>query len=430
MKLEELKDKKILIVGKGIEGKAVEKYLRLHLEGVKLNIVDQKDGENYLDRQKEFDIAVKSPGIKAELLTIPYTTATNIFLSNAKAKVIGVTGTKGKSTTATLIYEILRKANKNVYFGGNIGKASLDFLDKLNEQSWTVLEMSSFQLKDVKISPHIAVILMILEEHLDYHKRLEDYISAKRNILRFQKKDDFAIINKDYLVSNESDIYTQGKVFKISRKRECDSGCYVKDRWIELKIKNEKLKIIAVRDIKLLGKHNLENVCAAVMAAVLAEASKEAIVSVLKTFSGLPHRLEFVAEKDGIKFVNDSLSTIPDATIQALETFPDTETLIVGGFDRGLDFTKLGNYLINSNVKTLILFPTTGERIWQAVCNADAKKKIEKFDVSSMEQAVRIAFAETSFGKVCLLSPASSSFGIFKDYKDRGEQFRRYVNNL
>ncbi len=444
MKIDELKNKKILIVGKGIEGRAVFAYLRQHLPGVRLDIVDQKDGEDYLDQQKNYDIAVRSPGVKPELLTIPYTTTTNIFLSNAKGKVIGITGTKGKSTTATLIYKMLKAQGLDAFLGGNIGQSPLDFIDSLNDNSWTVLEMSSYQLNDLKISParhaslqgvaggpHIAVILMITSEHLDYHKTQESYIDAKRNILRFQKTSDFAVINKDYPASHESDIHTVGQVFRISREREVGDGCFTIGETIELKIKNEKLKIIDTNKIKLLGKHNLENVCAACMAAYLAGVSIKNIVKILEEFGGLEHRLEYVGEKNGVTFYNDSLATVPQAAIEAMEALPDAETLIAGGHDRGLDYSILGQYFNKGQIKTLILFSPTGERIWKAICDATSESsRPEKFDVKNMEQAVRIAAAETTPGKICLLSPASASFGTFKDYKDRGDQFKKEVSKL
>jgi UDP-N-acetylmuramoylalanine--D-glutamate ligase len=443
MKLEELKNKKILIVGKGIEGNSVKKYLSSHLEGGKLNLVDVKDGKNYLDSQKEYDIAVKSPGVRPELITIPYTTATNIFLSNAKGKVIGVTGTKGKSTTATLIYEMLKAQRLDAYLGGNIGQSPLDFIDNLNDNSWIVLEMSSYQLNDFKISPahnakqsvaggpHIAVVLMITSEHLDYHKTQEAYVDAKRNILRFQNTQDFAIINKDYPASHESDIHTRGKIFRVSREREVEDGCFTEGQAIWCSRDGKKEKIIEINRIKLLGRHNLENVCAASCTAILAGVSKTNIVKVLEEFGGLEHRLEFVGEKNGMFFYNDSLATVPQAAIQALETLPDTETLIAGGFDRGLDYSGLAQYLNKGQIKTLILFPPTGIRIWEEICKVTSKtNRPEKFDVKTMEQAVRIAAAETQPGKIVLLSPASASFGIFKDYKDRGDQFKREISKL
>ena len=428
MKLSYLKSKKILIVGKGIEGNAALKYLKNNLVDTAINIVDQKDGENYLDKQKDYDIIIKSPGVKPELITIPYTTATNIFLSNAKGKVIGITGTKGKSTTATLIYKMLKKQSLNVYLGGNIGQSPLDFIGNLNDNSWTVLEMSSYQLNDLKMSPHIAVVLMITSEHLDYHKAQENYINAKRNILKFQTSQDFAVINKDYPTSNESDIHTLAKVFRTSREREVGNGCFVNEKSIWVSRDGKAEKIIDIEKIKLLGRHNLENVCAANCAAILAGVSVKNIAKVLEEFGGLEHRLEFVGEKNGTLFYNDSLATVPEATIQALETLPETETLIAGGYDRGLDYSSLAQYLNKGQIKTLILFPPTGDRIWKAICNATSESnRPEKFDVRTMEQAVGIAVAETLPGKICLLSPASASFGIFKDYKDRGEQFKNAV---
>lgn len=426
MKLEELKNKKILIVGAGIEGNATLKYLKKHLPDSVIDVIDQKDGPTYLEKQKEYDLAIKSPGVKAELLVIPYTTATNIFLANAKGKVIGITGTKGKSTTTTLIFEMLKKQGLDVYLGGNIGQSPIDFMDTLSDQSWTVLEMSSYQLQDVKKSPHIAVLLMIVPEHLDYHQSLEKYVNAKRNILRFQTAEDFAIINKDYPASNESDVQTPAQLFKVSREREEDNGCFVRNKSVWIRKDGKELEIIKLSEIKLIGKHNLENVCAATMAAYLAGVSVANIAVVLKTFSGLEHRLEFVREVGNVSFFNDSLATLPQATISALEALKETETLITGGFDRGLDYKDLAITIVQSGVKTLILFPTTGARIWKEICE-ETDTPPEKFDVTSMEQAVRIAFAETTPGKICLMSPASASFNLFKNYKDRGEQFKQQV---
>jgi len=431
MKLEELKNKKILIVGNGVEGKAVLKYLKQSLPNSIIDIVDQKDGENYLDKQKEYNIAIKSPGVRKELIKIPYTTATNIFLANGKGKVIGITGTKGKSTTTTLIYKMLKQQGLDAYLGGNIGQSPLDFIENLSDNSWTVLEMSSYQLSDLKKSPHIAVVLMITSEHLDYHKTQEAYIDAKRNILKFQSESDFAVINKDYPASHESDIHTSAKIFRVSREREVGNGCFVDGQNIWLSRNGQKEKIIEIEKIKLLGKHNLENASAASCAAILAGVSLKNIAKVLQEFGGLEHRLEFVGTKNEVSFYNDSLATVPEATIEAMEALPDTETLIAGGHDRGLDYSGLAQYLIKGQLKTLILFPPTGARIWEEIVKITSEgSRPEKFDVKTMEQAVRIAAAETTPGKIVLLSPASASFGIFKDYKDRGNQFKEEVAKL
>ncbi|HSA84171.1 MAG TPA: UDP-N-acetylmuramoyl-L-alanine--D-glutamate ligase [Patescibacteria group bacterium] len=437
MKLGDLKKyKKVLILGYGVEGKAVEAFLKKYCPEVVIGIADKKDGDDYLNKQKDYDLAIKSPGIHPKLVTIPYTTGTNIFFHNFAGKVIGVTGTKGKSTTSTLIYEMLKKAGKNVQLGGNIGRPALEVLDMFLDQEelekngaqWAVLELSSFQLQDITASPHIAVVLMIGEEHLDYHADVVEYVEAKRNILRFQIADDFAIINRDYPASNESDVLTDGQVFYVSRERETVDGCYAFGQSIWINRRGNIEEIIKVQDIRLLGKHNRENACAATMAAKLAGVAKDDIAAVLKAFSGLPHRLEYVGEKYGIRFYNDSLSTIPDAAIEGIDAFDDqVETLIAGGYDRGLNYAQFGEFLVKSSVRTLILFPPSGERIWEAVIKAGGKETIKRLDVTTMSQAVLFASEETSAGKICLLSPGAASFGTFKDYKDRGEQFKAQV---
>ncbi len=439
MTIEELKTKKrILVIGYGVEGKATEAFLRKHCVNSQIGIADKKDGENYLDKQQDYDLAIKSPGVPPDLVTIPYTTATNIFFANYKGKTIGVTGTKGKSTTSTLIYEMLKEAKKDVYLGGNIGEPAINFLDKLNDESWTVLELSSFQLQDIKKSPacrtgwpNIAVVLMITSEHLDYHKDIIQYVEAKRNIVKFQTQNDFAIFNRDYPASNESDLYTEGKVFYVSRERETDNASFAFDGKIKVRINGQDAEIIKTSDILIPGKHNLENVCAAVMAAKLSGVSAKAIIPVLRSFTGLPDRLEYVGEKRGILFYNDSLSTIPEAAIEAMETFPErVETLIAGGHERGIDYKELGKYLAKSSVRTLILFAPSGERLWQAVVDAGGDKQIKKYDAVSMHEAMIYASEETSSGKICLLSPASASFGIFKNYKDRANQFKKEIELL
>ncbi len=432
MTIEELKTKRrILIIGYGVEGKATEAFLRKHCVDSQIGIADKNDGENYLKRQSDYDLAIKSPGVPPSLVKIPYTTATNIFFANYKGETIGVTGTKGKSTTSTLIYEMLKEAKKDVYLGGNIGEPAINFLDKLNDESWTVLELSSFQLQDIKKSPNIAVVLMITSEHLDYHKDITQYVQAKRNILKFQTQNNSAIFNRDYPASNESDMYTEGKVFYVSRERETDNACFAFDGKIKFRVNGQDEKIIKTSDIRVLGKHNIENACAGALAAKLAGVPTEAVIAVLRTFSGLPDRLEYVGEKNGILFYNDSLSTIPEAAIEAIETFPErVETLIAGGHERGIDYTTLGRYLAKSSVKTLILFPPSGERLWKAVVEAGGDQQIKKYDASSMHEAMVYASEETSSGKICLLSPASASFGIFKNYKDRAAQFKKEIEML
>ncbi len=457
--MDQFKNKNIVILGFGVEGESTARFL-IENEAV-VTVVDVRPKDKFepeIIREFEekgvefifdsypkdflrFDLAVRSPGIsshsvvieKIKAQNIPVTSATQIFFDLCPCKIVGVTGTKGKSTTTTLIYEMLKKQGIDAYLGGNIGLPALDILKSLKNDSKAVLELSSFQLQDLTKSPQIGVFLMVTSEHLDYHRDFEEYLDAKRNILRFQTKDDFAVVNRDYPASNESDIYTEGKVYRASRDQSVDQGCFIKDGAIYLKMGEREEKVLPVEEVLLPGKHNLENVCAAILAATIAGAKMQAIITVLKSFRGLPHRLEFVGEHQGIRFYNDSLATIPEAVVEGVEALgDDVETLIAGGFDRGLDYKILGEFIPDSHIRTLILLPTTGEKIWQTLCEAVTNESLrpKKIEAGSMKEAVIAAYENTNPGKICLMSPGASSFNMFANYKDRGEQFKNEVNNL
>lgn len=470
MKIDEFKGKKVAVLGFGVEGQSSASFFLRHGLGVSVfdtaredkfeqeKIKDfEKKGvkfkfEKYPKSFQGFDLLVRSPGISTDSTVIAQavkenviiTSSTKIFFDLCPCPIIGVTGTKGKSTTSALIYEMLKKQGKDVYLGGNIGNSPLDFLESLKPDSWVVLELSSFQLQDLTKSPQISVFLMVTNEHLDYHQDIRDYVDAKRNILRFQSQSDYAILNQDYPASNESDVHTEAQIYHVSRERDAKRGCYVCDGLIIIKPDGvaasaegfgeaRELKVIPTADILLPGKHNFENACAATMAAYLAGVEIPNIASVLKEFRGLEHRLEFIGERLGIRFYNDSLATVPEATIEAIEALgKDVETLIAGGYDRGLDYTTLGRFIANSPIKTLILFPTTGEKIWEEVSKIVPNERMrpQKYDVSSMKEAVLIASEVTARGKICLMSPGASSFNLFKNYKDRGDQFRQAVMTL
>ncbi|MDP3941457.1 MAG: UDP-N-acetylmuramoyl-L-alanine--D-glutamate ligase [bacterium] len=453
-----LKSKKIAVLGLGIEGLASVRYLSE--KGTKTTVLDERDeesldqealseakklgvrlimGRTSMDNLGQFDIILRSPGVKAlrkelqearEKGTI-ITSQTQLFLESCPCPVIGVTGTKGKGTTSTLIYEMLKKSGFDVYLGGNIGKPPISFLSKLTPQSRMVLELSSFQLQDLTISPHIAVMLMVTSEHLDYHNNHTEYVNAKRNILRFQTRDDFVVLNRDYMPSNESDIYTEGKVFRVSRERESvEQGCFVKDGAVLISMQGAEWKVIDLEKIKLLGKHNLENVCAAVMAATLAGAVKDDIVAVLSTFTGLEHRLELVGEVKGVKYYDDSFSTTPETAIAAIEAFSEPEILILGGSSKNSDFTELGEVISKAkNIKGIIGIGLEWERIKFEIRNS-------KFEIPLIEgardmQTVVAAAAKIATpGDVVLLSPACASFDMFKNYKERGEKFKEEVMKL
>ncbi len=374
MKLQDLKNKSILILGFGREGQSTLEFLQKHFPQKEIGITDQKYGENYLGKLKDYDVIIKSPGVpflpeikKAKAEGKIITSTTQIFFEEFKGKIIGVTGTKGKSTTASLIYEVLKIGGLDVYLVGNIGQPALGLLDKINEHSIVVYELSSFQLADLTKSPHIAIITNIYVDHLDWHGSFENYKNAKENIGRFQTKNDVLISNKSGVEAAE----IVGRLFKIPQKK---------------------------------------------------------INRAIKNFKSLPHRLEFVGEVNGIKFYNDSLATNPHATIFGIKTLGNkVETLIAGGFDRGVDYSILGPVIAKSKIKTLILFPDTGEKIWKSV--KGKAEGVKKFDANSMKEAVKLAFKKTSRGKICLLSPASASFNMFKNYEDRGNQFKDWVKN-
>ncbi len=458
-KLGLFRDKKIAVLGLGIEGISSVKFLKK--QGAKITVLDiKKDaeidkellkevrdldinfifGKNYLENLNKYGLIVRSPGVKLELLEKyvsrdKITSQIKLFFNLYPCPIIGVTGTKGKGTTSSLIYEMLKKQGFNAYLGGNIGEPPLDFLDKLNAQSKVVLELSSFQLQDLSKSPHIAVLLMITSEHLDYHKNTYEYIKAKRNILSFQSKDDFAIINKEYLASNESDIHTEGKVFYVSRIAAVQNGCFVENGKIIVsipkgKFNTKKVEIIKTKDILLPGKHNLENVCAAVMAALLSGVSKENIIEILKTFKGLEHRLELIREINGVRFYDDSFSTIPETTIAAIEAFKDPEILILGGSSKNSDFKELGEVIsLSNNIKAIIGIGLEWAKIKSQIQNSKFQTEIIE-GCKNMREIVQKAISTTKPGDVVLLSPACASLDMFKNYKDRGNQFREEVKKL
>ena len=386
MILNELKDKKILILGFGREGRDTLRFLKKLFPKKKIGIADQKFYKNYLKKIKDYDVVIKTPGLPFKKLTrndlVKVTTQTEIFFENCPGKIIGVTGTKGKSTTAFLISQILKKAR----LVGNIGKPALSSLLTAKPNDIFIYELSSHQLYNLKKSPHIAVLLNIYPEHLDYYRNFNQYLSAKANITKYQTK-------KDYLIYNSQDPLVK----KIAQKS--------KAKKIPIKGKYYQLDIAAARAVGKIFK-----------------------VPWPEKFKFLPHRLEYLGKFKGIEFYNDSLSTIPETAIEALDYLGDkVQTLILGGFDRGLDFKKLAKRILKSKVKTLILFPTTGKRIWQEI--KTGRERFSTYFIKSMKEAVKLSYKHTEPGKICLLSPASPSFGIFKDYAERGNLFKKFVKN-
>ena len=406
------KNKKIAMVGYGLEGQDAERFLKN--KGANVTILDQKDGSDYLKHLDKYEIIVRSPGVypfKEELVNsiakgIRITTPTHIFFDEFEGKIIGVTGTKGKGTASTLIYELLKSAKFDVHLAGNIGKPMLELLPLLTSKSYVVLEMSSFQLIDLPVSPDIAVILNITSDHLDWHKNQEEYIKAKKNIVKFQKASDWAVINKGYKIPKGFSKLTKANVIFFSKKT----------------LESDYKKGLILR-----GEHNLENIAAAVSVAKILNIKKDLIVKVVRNFKGLEHRLEFIREINGVKFYNDSFATGPQPTIAAINSFTEQETLILGGSDKGLDYKELGKLIDEKeNVKNIILIGQIRDQIKSHI----KVKKILDLGLFDMNTIVKKAFDITPNGGVVILSPAAASFDMFANYKDRGNQFKEAVNSL
>lgn len=460
MQITHLKNKKILILGFGREGIDTLKLLRHYFPNKKIGVADgveinnfskdikkiiEKDknlklylGKNYLNSIKNYDFIIKSPGISPFQKEIKkdLTSQTKIFFDLFNGKIIGITGTKGKSTTSTLVYEILKKAKKPATILGNIGKPVLVFsqncIEKANcYKKIAVYELSCHQLYNLKKSPQIAVLLNLFPEHLDYYPNLKEYYKTKFNIFLKQTRDDVFIFNADNknILKILNKVKAQKFYFSLSgKKNKFEQGCYFKNNFIYFHSKEKEEKIVNKKDILLKGDFNVQNIMASILVAKIFNVKNQDIKYVLKKFAGLPHRLEFVGEKKGIKFYNDSLATLPEATIEALNSFDKVETLILGGFDRGLDYKNLAKEILRKKIKNLIFLPETGEKIWKEI-NKMAKPgaKFDSYFVSSMKEVVEICYKKTAKNGVCLLSCAAPSFGLFKDYKDRGNQFKKYI---
>ncbi len=453
--MEKFKKKKVAVVGLGLEGKDVVEFLLkseaevtlfdqkkesdLDFSGIEKKKIKLVCGEGYLDDGfVGFDYIFRSPGVyrfipqivEAEKKGVVVTSAIKLFFDLCKASVIGVTGTKGKGTTSTLIYEILKASGKDVYFGGNIGKPYLELLSKLSKKSLVVLELSSFQLIDLEKSPHIAVVLNITVDHLDWHKDKEEYVNAKKNIVKHQSIQDFSVINYDYPTPKSFSKETKAKVFYFSRLRET-SGCFVKDGKIILSIEGKNVEIGDTKNLLLRGGHNWENITAAVCAAKLAGANESAIRKVVFSFKGLEHRLELVGTAKGVTFYNDSFATGPQPTMAAIDSFDGPLSLILGGSEKGLDYTELGLKIAKTeNVKSVVLIGQVAPKIYKALSEAGFKGKIFDLGKPSMKEIVDCALKNTPQGGVVVLSPAAASFDMFKDYKDRGNQFKEAVFEL
>lgn len=406
-----------------------EEYM---LQGIKFSL-----GENYLDNLVGYDIIFRSPSMRPDLPQIEkeldrgavLTSEIEMLIDLCPGKIIGVTGSDGKTTTTTLIYNMLKEEGYNCYLGGNIGIPLFSKIDEMRPEDIVVLELSSFQLMTLKKSPDIAVITNVSPNHLDIHKDYNEYINAKRNIYLYQNNNDLVVLNYDNDITREFADTAKGKVRFFSVNTRLDDGVILDQNIIKTSSGKIRTQIIDIKDILLLGRHNVENACTAI-AAVQDLVSIESIIKVLKTFKGVEHRCEFVREINGAKWYNDSIGSSPTRTIAGLISFPSKVILIAGGYDKHLDYTELGKYIVD-RTKAVILLGQTKEKIKTAI-EEELGKRFGNNDLPikeciSLEEAVNEAYKLAKDGDLVFFSPASASFDMFKNFEERGNKYKELV---
>jgi len=492
MDIDYLGDKKVAVLGLGMEGVALAQFLvgkvnkitlldRLSKEKLLGRAGEEQNpelakilsdetsydfllGDDHMDSLADFDIVFRTPGIpylnskiqQAKDLGVEISSQIKLFFDLCPARIIGVTGTKGKGTTASLIYEILKKQsgtqhpqnrftegtqkNSNntavkqydsVFLAGNIGKPAITLLDKIKSDDIVILELSSFQLQDMEKSPHIAVITNLSVDHLDYHKDKEEYRNAKKSIFKYQSENDFLIVNSKIDKSYYQESKTKQVVFSglgenrgQARVIEGEgNGCEV-----YIDIDNKQERVVSSDEIKLVGEHNMENIAVASIVANIIGVEIDDIREAAKNFEGLPHRLELVAEIEGVKYYNDSFATNPESTMAAINAFTDNKILILGGSSKGADFSELASKISSNNITAVILIGDESSNIEESLNSKKFPGKIEK--TRDLQQAIDIISKLAKSGDVVIFSPACASFDMFKNYKDRGRKFKNAVFEL
>ncbi len=440
-----LKSSKIAILGLGVSNIPLLEYLHnlgcdivvFNTKPLDKNLIDKLNlykikyynEENAFDYLHGFDIIFRSPSIlptRKELVIAKeegavITSEIRELLHLAPCKVIGVTGSDGKTTTTTLINEILKANSYHTFLGGNIGTPLFTKLPEMNKDDIIVLELSSFQLMDMDISPDISIITNIAENHLDIHSSFEEYIEAKKNIFKYQDNKGILVTNADNEITNK--FKGNGETRYFSRSKQTNyfytDGTYI--------YYNGK-KILNKNDIKLRGIHNLENIATALTAIIdLIDLDKS--IEVIKNFNGVEHRLEFVREINNVKWYNDSVSSSPTRTIAGLYSYDENIVLIAGGYDKHLDYTNIAKPILDKVTK-LILMGDTKEKIYNAVTTSVMNPNIEIYKCNTLQEVVDKAKEVAIPGEIVLFSPASASFDMFKNFADRGNQFKDLVNKL
>ncbi|MDD6643252.1 MAG: UDP-N-acetylmuramoyl-L-alanine--D-glutamate ligase [Firmicutes bacterium] len=445
--LNRLKKKKVLVLGLGVSNRPLvrlllehgidvtgcdrtprekldEEMLSLERMGAKLHL-----GDGYLENISG-DIAFRTPGLhpdKPELCALraagtQITSEMEAFFGVCPCPIIGVTGSDGKTTTATLIAELLRHAGHHVWLGGNIGTPLLDKAEQMLETDKVVLELSSFQLMDLHHSCHIAVVTNLAPNHLDMHRDMDEYVSAKKNIFHYQGASDVLIVNHDNAITETFAAEARGTVKRFSRQERVENGVYFQDG----AIRRGDDVILRQSDILIPGLHNVENYMAAILATE-GLVTDEDVRAVAKSFGGVEHRIELVRVKDGVSFYNDSIASSPSRTIAGLRSFPQKVILIAGGYDKHIPYDVLGPE-IAAHVKLLVCTGATGGKIAEAARASAGCPEI--LEIDDFYDAVRAAANRAERGDIVLLSPASAAFDKFKNFMVRGAEFKKTVMEL
>lgn len=406
--LNRLRGKRILILGFGREGKSTLHFLNKYLPDASVGVADKNpmegvthSGEHYLEAIYDYDIVIKTPGISLkdfDTKGVEITSQTDLFLSQFHHQTIGITGTKGKSTTTSLIYHLLKSSGRDAILTGNIGIPCLDVMEDIKPESIVVYELSAHQLEYVHNSPRVGVLLNVFEEHLDHFGSMMRYKSAKLNIMRHMGEDDIAVIHES-LLDDAWHLFVNNIVFSLF-----DISEFVDETALPLK-----------------GEHNLLNVKAALLACYAYDNTDcREFVPYLYTFKPLEHRLEPVGTFGGVSFYNDSISTIPQATIEACKALGHVDFLLLGGFDRGIDYSPLVDYLKENPVPHLLFTGKAGKRMMALM---DGKRQTHKY-YNNMEEAFAYIAQYANTGDICLLSPAAASYDQYKNFEERGAKFK------
>ena len=443
---QHLHQRRIALLGLGVENRALARFL--HARQIPFAVCDVRDpatpvegvqqwriGEGYLDDLTDFDLLFRTPGLPAldprlcaaRRCGVEVSSQTQLFLQLCPAPVLGITGTKGKGTTTALLHALLATdPSVRIFSGGNIGRPPIEFMDELQPTDRVVLELSSFQLQDLDQSPHIAVVLSVTEDHLDYHADRAEYVAAKKSICRYQTTGDILVVNRDCPTARTFADESLAALWTFSTTGPSIPGAWIADGQLWACCPGaQPIAICPVADLSLRGQHNWSNAAAAVAGALAFGVPATHFAEAIRSFEGLPHRLEYVAERDGVTYYNDSLATTVDATCAALRAFDASLLLIAGGASKGADFSALGTAIAAGHIRAVLLIGREAPRIAAAVQQAGAGGIIHC--CRDLPQALDAARRLAQTGDVVLLSPACASFDQFASYAERGDLFKRLV---